>query len=201
MLKRVKKPNLAVPLVTVVVLIVGASASATAAPVSGVQSPPDKTAGQAGDLCRASDPVTGGTPVLSNTMAGSLVGCWYTDIFETIKSSSNGEILAIGTEHFVGCLDADRNKRCASHDPHGTLALIYAFEGKFDNKGNEISGGCQHPILSGTGDFRGARGRLDFTDNVTDRTSSYKGHITLAKRSRHARATAAAARESPSSLC
>jgi hypothetical protein len=164
-------------------LACAAAGSAGAAPVrlTGVQSPPDKTAGQAGDPCRALDPLTGRAPALANTMAGSLIGCWYTDTFNPVRSGPKGAILAIGTEHFVGCLDADRNRTCAGGDPRGTLALIYAFEARFDPQGHELSGGCQHPIMSGTGAFVGARGRVDFKDNVKAGTSRYHGTLTLKK--------------------
>ncbi|HEX3833700.1 MAG TPA: hypothetical protein VHW04_17105 [Solirubrobacteraceae bacterium] len=108
------------------------------------------------------------------------------------RSGPNGAILAIGTEHFVGCLDADRNRACAGRDPRGTLALIYAFEARFDQQGHELSGGCQHPIMSGTGAFTGARGRIDFKDNVKAGTSRYHGMLTL-KKSGHVSASASRA--------
>jgi hypothetical protein len=198
-----KRLTTVAPLVAVLACVAASSASASSVPVAGIQSPPDMTAGQPGDPCRALDPQTGLAPYLSNTMTGSLIGCWYTDIFIVVKYHPNGEYLAIGTEHFVGCLDLAREGKCARRDPHGTLAFIAAFEGQVDptNPTKAISGQCQHPILSGTGDFQGATGRLEFKDNVATGTSAYQGHITLAKRSRRARATASAARRSLSSIC
>lgn len=135
-------------------------------------------------------PLTGLAPAISNTMTGSLIGCWYTDNFNPVRSSHNGEILAIGTEHFVGCLDTDRNGQCSQRDPQGSLTFIYSFEGKFDQSGKEIRGQRHHPIVSGTDDFSGASGRLDFKDNVATGTSAYRGKITLPTHSHHARATA-----------
>jgi hypothetical protein len=132
------------PLVALMACVATATAGASTVRVAGVQSPPDKTAGKPGDLCRAADPVTGAAPAMSNTMAGSLIGCWYTDTFHQVKRGPDENILAIGTEHFVGCLDADRNHRCARRDPRGALAFIYAFEGQFNKTGKEIRGGCQH---------------------------------------------------------
>jgi hypothetical protein len=196
-----RKLTVVATLVAVLALVAASSATASTIRVTGVQSPPDTTAGQPGDLCRAVDPLTGLPPVVSNTMAGSLIGCWYTDTFEQVKSSPNGEILAIGTEHFVGCIDVNRDKRCSHRDPQGILAIIYAFEGQFDKNGKEIRGGCQHPILSGTGDFKGARGRLNFTDNVANGTSDYLGRITLAKKVRATRARASAARVMGAPAC
>jgi hypothetical protein len=196
-----KRRFLVAALVAVLACVIAASASASPVRVSGIQSPPDMTAGHPGDPCRVLDPQTGLTPVQSTAMTGSLIGCWYTDILNVVKSNPNGEILAIGTEHFVGCLDVARKGKCGHRDPHGTLAFIFAFEAKFDPTGKEIRGQCQHPILSGTGDFTGARGRLDFKDNVATGTAAYRGHITLSKRSRHARARASAARRSLRSVC
>jgi hypothetical protein len=167
----------------------------------GIQSAPDKTAGQVGDPCRGLDPLTGQAPAQANTMAGSLIGCWYTDSLDQVQSSPNGAILAIGTEHFVGCLDTDSDHTCATRDPRGTLVLIYAFEGRFDKQGHELSGGCQHPIMSGTGAFAGARGRIDFSDNVMTGTSSYRGQVTLKKRSGHVSASTAVPRGSQASIC
>ena len=71
---------------------------------------------------------------------------------------------------------------------------VMQFTGLHDKNGKEIRGGCQHPIMSGTGDFKGARGRLNFTDNVANGTSDYLGQITLAKQVRAARVRASAAR-------
>ncbi|MFZ0974996.1 MAG: hypothetical protein WAN22_22405 [Solirubrobacteraceae bacterium] len=127
-------------------------------------------------------------------MTGSLIGCWYTDTLNEVQTDPNGDILAIGTEHFVGCLDRNHDGSCTHREPHGTLALIYAFEGNFDHTGRELSGQCQHPILSGTGDFHGAHGQINFTDNVTDGTSDYQGQITLPNHTSAARATATANR-------
>jgi hypothetical protein len=188
-------------LVTALAGILVPSAGASPVHLTGTQSAPDKTAGHPGDPCRAVDPLTGLAPALSNTMTGSLIGCWYTDTFNQVQSSSDGQILAIGSEHFLGCLDADHNARCTRRDPRGTLAFIYAFEGTFDSAGKEIRGQCQHPIVSGTGDFKPARGRIDFTDNVAAGTSAYRGTITLAKRPRQAGVSAFAVRRSPSPLC
>jgi hypothetical protein len=138
-------------------------------------------------------------------MAGSLVGCWYTDTFNLVSATPDGAIVGTGSEHFVGCLDLNRNGRCSHRDPAGSLALTYVFEGKYDPvTGQEIAGGCQHEIGSGTGDFAGATGRINFTDNVTNGTSNYRGHITLTDRGRAMvakRAAATAAVGRPGAMC
>jgi hypothetical protein len=191
-------------LLAVLVCTATALAHGSAVRVSGIQAPGDTTAGAPGDPCAAADPVTGVAPVLSNAMAGSLVGCWYTDTFNIISSTPDGAIVATGAENFVGCLDLNRNGRCAHRDPTGSLAFTYTFEGQFDAvTGSEIAGQCQHKIVSGTGDFAAATGWINFHDNVTNGTSSYRGYITLADRHRvaFAKAAAVAAVSRPSSMC
>ena len=175
--------------------------------VSGIQAP---YASAPGDPCYELDPVTGQPPYLANAMAGSLIGCWFTDTFKVISSTPSGVIHATGSEHFVGCLDIRQEGRCTADDPAGTFATSARFELKVVNNGTptptEIWGRCQHQILSGTGAFQGAAGQIDFRDNVTNGTSSYRGHITLAERPEavHASATVATAdvyRLRPSSMC
>jgi hypothetical protein len=180
-------------LVAALACVVAAPASASRMRVLGIQSPPDLTAGAPGDPCSVLDPRTGLASAFSNTMSGSLIGCWYTDTFNIVKETPNGAVRATGNENFVGCLDADVDGQCAGGDPHGSLALTYTFEGKFDPNGQEIRGRCQHLVVSGTGDFTGASGRIDFKDDVTNGTSAYRGHITLSDARQRARATAASA--------
>jgi hypothetical protein len=195
----------AAALIAVLVCAGAALAHGSTVRVSGIQAPLDTTAGAPGDPCAAVDPETGVAPVQSNAMAGSLIGCWYTDTFKPIIDTASGVIVATGAEHFIGCLDIDRTATCADTDLTGTLAFTYTFEGKFNPiTGNEIAGRCQHMIVSATGGFARATGRIDFTDNVTNGTSNYRGHITLAGRPRpgavEARA-AAAADSRPRSMC
>jgi hypothetical protein len=172
--------------------------------VAGIQAPADATAGAPGDPCAATDPATGRVPVVSNAMAGSLSGCWYTDTFNVVNSTPSGVIYASGSEHFVGCLDV-RQGGCAPGDRAGTLALKYTFLAQYDPAtNNEIWGGCQHKIVSGTGGFTGAAGRIDFQDNVANGTSSYLGLLTLQGRDHAARARAvatAAVVRRPASMC
>ena len=194
-----------VALLAVLVCTATALAQGSAVRVSGIQGPADTTAGAPGDPCAAVDPVIGLAPVLSNAMAGSLIGCWYTDTFNLISAMPDGAIVGTGSEHFVGCLDLNRNGRCAHRDPSGSLALTYVFEAKYDPvTQQEIAGGCQHEIGSGTGDFAGATGRINFTDNVTNGTSNYRGRITLTdggRAMRAKRAAAAAAVGRSSAMC
>jgi hypothetical protein len=141
--------------------------------VSGIQSAP-----------LSSGPCFDPNAVSSQVMAGDLVGCWYTDTLiihpAQPDGTPGGTVQATGTEHFVGCLDLNGDQSCDSGDPQGTLSLTFQFSGKFDPvTGAEIHGRCQHPIVSGTGDFAGASGVINFKDDVTNGTSLYTGHVAL----------------------
>jgi hypothetical protein len=185
-------------LIAVLVCAGSALAHGSTVRVSGVQAPVDKTAGAPGDPCAAVDPETGKKPMGPiYVMAGSLIGCWYTDTGNPIDGTPlpDGVVVFAGTEHFVGCLDIRHRGKCTHADPTGSFALTYTFEAQFSSPTDEIWGGCQHGIVPGmgTGGLAGAAGWLDFTDNVTDGTSAYHGYITLAGRRSGAHATAAAA--------
>lgn len=49
----------------------------------------------------------------------------------------------------------------------------------FDTVQAQVFGGCKHPIVtgSGTGDYEGVTGRLDFKDDVDTGIAYYKGHL------------------------
>ena len=153
-------------------------AEGTTLRVSGIQAP---NATAPGDQCYELDPATGQPPAAANAIAGSLIGCWFLDVYTPGPTSPGGILHATGAEHFVGCLDIRQEGRCTGDDPAGTLALSARFEFKVVNN-QEIWGRCQHQILSGTGAFQGATGKIDFHDNVTNGTSSYRGWINLAER-------------------
>ena len=201
-------------LIAVLVCAGSALAHGSTVGVSGIQAAQDTTAGAPGDPCAAVDPETGKKPDGTiNVMAGSLIGCWYTDTFHLIDGTPlpDGVYVVAGTEHFVGCLDIRHRGKCTHADPTGSLALTYTFEAQFSSLGNEIWGGCQHGIVPGmgTGGLARAAGWLDFTDNVTNGTSAYHGYITLAgrrlagrRRGAHATVAAAVARPRlPRAMC
>jgi hypothetical protein len=152
--------------------IVAAPASAATVQLAGVQSAPvDST------VCPNQTP---NQPAY--TMAGGLIGCWYTDSFNphNPNGTPSGNFQGTGTEHFVGCLDLNGDGTCGADDPSGTLSFTYQVSIKFDVvTGAEIHGRCQHPIVSGTGDFAGATGVITFNDDVASGTAPYKGHISL----------------------
>jgi hypothetical protein len=120
-------------------------------------------------------------------MKGGLIGGWKTTSFKEIAKSPLYE--AKGTEHFQGCLDADRNGSCAG-DPSGTLDFKFLYWGKFGPDDSLIWGSCWHPVTRGTGDFAGAEGVLTMVDTPTASgvSTSYIGNITIgaSKRARSA---------------
>ena len=98
------------------------------------------------------------------TMTGDLEGCWYAYIDE--YSCNNGDYLEKGHELFVGTYKGKS----------GSFRTTYDFQAKYEGcnpdgtyAGAELSGQCQHYIVkgSGTGDFTGITGRIDFVDRVT----------------------------------
>src|SRR5918994_3116722 len=104
-------------------------------------------------------------------MTGDLEGCLYTFVGPH-KSSPSGTYRETGTETFVG----------SYLGRSGTFETTYRFEAKYEDVANligEIFGRCQHPIVegSGTGIFKGVRGRLDFKDEVESGTFFYRGHL------------------------
>jgi hypothetical protein len=113
-------------------------------------------------------------PALPNAvlMSGNLVGCWYTDTGVLVSIADNHVTTTMtftGTEHFVGCLGRHRDGVCHGRDRTGTWQTTYVFTGVFsDTTGFEVSGGCTHPIVpgSGTGAFKGAKGTILMTDNI-----------------------------------
>lgn len=105
-------------------------------------------------------------------MAGGLVGCWYTDYLEVVHDPVNGVYQERGTETFVGCLSDGTT--C------GSFSTTYKFTAKLaaDNI-TEIHGHCEHPLVSGTGDFAGITGQVNIRDDVEAAEYPYTGHIQL----------------------
>lgn len=98
---------------------------------------------------------------------GDLVGCVYTYV-TGIVSSPVGPYRELGTELYV----VNYNGKV------GSFETIYQFEAKYSDVG-EIFGRCQHPIVSGsgTGDFKGVTGRIDFKDDIEQGNFPYRGHL------------------------
>ncbi len=104
------------------------------------------------------------------SLTGDLFGCWYTYVLSA-KFNPSGTYQETGTETFVGCMAT--TGRC------GTFTTTYTFTGKFDDTGAEIHGRCHHPIASGTRELAGAKGLINFKDDVVTPKFDYRGHITF----------------------
>lgn len=105
-------------------------------------------------------------------MGGGLLGCWWVDTitpdpFDPASYTPSGTAVFSGTEHFTGCVNSDGDAVCDPNEPFGTFSMTFTFTAKFDADGNEVHGRCHHPIVSGTDDFAGVTGVVNFTDDVT----------------------------------
>lgn len=101
--------------------------------------------------------------ILNMRVKGDLDGCLYTYVlWSTVEDS--GLYREIGIDIFVGDLYRKGKLRGS-----GTFETFYLFEGEFDSDGNELWGGCVHPLVPhrGTGIFKDATGTLRFTDDVS----------------------------------
>jgi hypothetical protein len=71
---------------------------------------------------------------------------------------------------------------CLNGTTCGTFYTTFTFTGKLDpGTGMETHGRCHHPIVGGMGGFAGAKGVLDFIDDLTQTPTvyPYRGHITI----------------------
>ena len=105
-------------------------------------------------------------------LEGDLEGCWYV-VVETFECRPSGTYMETGYDIYVGG-DGVGNE--------GTFTTEYRFTAKYEdcpNPDTEIFGRCQHPILAGSGtdDFAGVTGRLDFKDDVEAFNVPYRGHL------------------------
>jgi hypothetical protein len=124
-------------------------------------------------------------------MHGDLVGGWRITTFKELATSPLYQ--AKGTEKFRGCIDRDRDGACEG-DPSGTLSFRFRYWALFGPDDALLAGACWHPIVSGTGAFRHARGVIQMLDAPTDNgvETTYVGDIRMGKS--HSKSTAAASR-------
>lgn len=105
-------------------------------------------------------------------LEGDLEGCIYGFITEARFHEGSGTYQEVADEVFEGSWGA----------LSGTFELLENFTAKFDpDTFEQIFGRCKHPIVadSGTGDFEGITGRLDFKDDVDAGNAPYTGHLKL----------------------
>ncbi len=109
-------------------------------------------------------------------LTGDLTGCQYVFVESSVCSPS-GTYREVGREIYV--VEGPNGEV-------GTFETTYYFSSKFEEcvdgqfpGGAEIFGRCQHPITkgSGTGDFAGVSGRLDFKDDIEAGNFPYRGHL------------------------
>ena len=109
----------------------------------------------------------------ANKMTGDLKGCLYVFVDpDSIIETPGGVYIERGSELYVGS---------GAEGDDGTFRTTYLFTAKFNESGQQF-GRCQHPIVAGSGtdDYEGVRGRLDFKDNIVDGAAvdfPYTGHL------------------------
>ena len=122
---------------------------------------------------------------------GGLIGDWQTTSFGPIFKG-NSQFGANGTELFTGCHDRNADKKCQPSE-QGTLKLSFTYWGTYDPAtGALVKGQCVHPVVGGTGAFKGARGVVFMKDTPTAAgvRTHYSGTLLYAS---SARATASRA--------
>ncbi len=103
-------------------------------------------------------------------IVGDLQGCIYGHVTRS-REHPSGTYQEVADEVFVGSWG----------DREGSFEMTEVFTAKFgaDTLTGGFFGRCKHPIVagSGTGDFEGVTGRLDFKDDVDAGTADYQGHL------------------------
>jgi hypothetical protein len=121
------------------------------------------------------DPAAGNAHV-----TGGLVGKWKLTSFK--MTAKTPLIHAKGRERFTGCIDRARDGSCAG-DPTGTLRFTFQYWAQPAGTADQVVwGACYHPIVSGTGGLKGARGVLTMVDTPTTdgkTRTDYVGNVTL----------------------
>lgn len=157
-------------LVIVVAALIGYVATASAdgaTQISGIA-----TVAQPGECVDEVTGPAGQNPDYALNLTGDLEGCLYAFV-ESYSCSSGGVYMETGTEVYVGS---------GNTGDAGTFATAYRFTGLLGDCpdfGTQVNGRCQHPIAagSGTGDYEGVTGRIDFKDNIDAGNAPYKGHL------------------------
>ncbi len=113
-----------------------------------------------------------------------LDGCLFLMTVDDSRLSDGGVYKEYGTEQFVGDLVYSEGGN-ATVMASGTFDTEYVITSKWAGEpfaSEQFHGRCQHPITSGTGDFEGATGRIDFKDTIVDGVAvEYPvfGHVNL----------------------
>jgi hypothetical protein len=118
-------------------------------------------------------------------MRGDLIGRWA--VLKTLPWYSIPEapstVVQAGTEHFLGCIDRNHNRRCDHSDPSGEMRFYYRIWMRYEpDTGRVIKGNCAHLITSGTRDFANTRGLITMHDvpaGPNKVRTTYGGEIVL----------------------
>lgn len=104
-------------------------------------------------------------------VAGDLDGCVYGVITTARYHEGSGTYQEVADEVFVGTY--------GSLEGSFEMTENYTAKDGADNVTGLYFARCKHPIKSGTGtgDFDGVTGRLDFKDDTDAGTAAYKGHL------------------------
>ena len=111
-----------------------------------------------------------GVPTYVILMTGDLEGCIYG--YElSYKELPNGIFQTRDHEYFFGTFNGKS----------GSWEMDEHFTSKWNADGSQKYGRCQHPIIkgTGTGDFTGVTGRVDFKDDVDLGVANYRGHVKI----------------------
>jgi len=102
---------------------------------------------------------------------GDLDGCVYGFITKALFHEGSGTYQEWADEVFIGSWG----------DLEGTFELTEFYTAKFTESFDLVFARCKHPIKTGTGtgDFEGITGRLDFKDDVSTGIAYYTGHLAI----------------------
>lgn len=147
----------------VLLLMVAQAGASGATQISGL--------GRPAGAGECTDPEGAGADFAS-VLEGELEGCVYVFV-ESYGCTPSGVYLETGSEIFVAE---------SSDGRAGTFSTTYRFSGKFEDCAGltgQAFGRCQHPIVAGSGtdDFEGVTGRIDFKDDVAAGNFPYTGHL------------------------
>ena len=126
-------------------------------------------------------PCAGGLDLVPQADGWGLDGCLFTSTVDDSRLSKGGVYKEYGTEQFVGDLVYNGDIMAS-----GTFDTVYVITSKWAGEpfaSVQFHGRCQHPITTGTGDFEGATGRIDFKDTIVDGVAveyPFRGHVKLA---------------------
>jgi len=102
------------------------------------------------------------------TVQGDLLGKWQMTGFKVNYAGPDGGFVGNGKELFSGCRDADRSGACEAGEPTGTIRLSFVYWATYNPKTKALlKGQCVHPVLGGTGVFKGVTGVIHMKDTPT----------------------------------